>query len=62
MKNKEKKTNKTFAEVVWTKYDVKTLQPKWSLKKCEEFLEENERTIRDATIEHGWEVMHQLMR
>ena len=59
MKNKE---NKTFAEVVWTKYDVKTLQPKWTLKKCEEFLEKNERVIQEATTEHGFEVMHQLMR
>lgn len=58
MKNKEKKT---FAEVAWTKYDVKTLRPKWSLKKCEEFLEENERRIQDAMVEHGWEVIDFLL-
>lgn len=59
MKNKE---TKKFAECVWTKYDVKTLRPKWSLKKCEEFLEENEKVIQEATIGYGWEVIEEILR
>ena len=50
-----------YAKVVWTAYDIKTLRPRWSLKRCEEFLAENEHHLRDRLIELGWEVLSCLM-
>ena len=53
--------NTQYAKVAWTAIDVKTLRPKWGLKKCEEWLEDNARHMQDRTIEHGWEVMEILL-
>ena len=56
-----KKEQVYYAQVRWTPNDVKTLRPRWSLAKCEQFLAENEHNLQDRTIEHGWEVIESLL-
>ena len=51
-----------YAKVVWRAEDVKTIQKNWSLPRCEEWLEGNERHISDRLIELGWEVLEVLVR
>ena len=41
----------------WHPEDVKELRPKWSLKKCEAWLAENESRISERLTELGWDVM-----
>lgn len=48
-----------YAHLRWCAEDVKTLRPKWSIKRCEEFLSRNEKYVRDRLTELGWEVMEQ---
>ena len=48
-------------KIVWTAQDVKTLKPDWTLEQCEEWLEENSRSIEEHSIEHGWEVIQSLI-
>jgi len=57
------KSNKfeSMAAVTWHAEDIKTLKPNWSLKKCNEWLEDNERHISDRLIELGWEVIDALL-
>lgn len=50
-----------YADIQWRAEDVKELRPKWSLKKCEEWLSSNEKYLRDRTTELGWEVMSDLL-
>jgi hypothetical protein len=50
-----------YADVVWQPEDIKTLRPAWSLERCEEWLQENEKYIRDRTIELGWDVITSLL-
>lgn len=50
-----------YAEVVWTKEDVQRLRPEWDLEKCEEWLDRNEKYLRDRIVELGWEVMESLL-
>ncbi len=42
----------SMAAVTWHAEDVKTLKPNWSLEKCNEWLEDNERHISDRLIDH----------
>lgn len=51
----------TYGEVPWTKYDVKSIRPHWSLKRCEEELSKNEKYLRDRLTELGWEVLEDLL-
>lgn len=51
----------SLAKVTWHAEDVQTLKPNWSLEKCNEWLEDNERHISDRLIELGWEVMDALL-
>ena len=53
--------NTKYAQVAWTAEDVKTLRPKWSLSKCEEWLQGNEGHVQDRSIELGWEVIEALL-
>ena len=50
-----------MAAVTWRAEDVQTLKPNWSLEKCNEWLEDNERHISDRLIELGWEVIDALL-
>jgi len=50
-----------YAKVVWRAEDVKSINGAWSLEKCEEWLQDNERHISDRLIELGWDVMGTLL-
>mgnify|MGYP003649806321 FL=1 len=50
-----------YAKVVWRAEDVQSINGAWSLEKCEEWLQDNERHISDRLIELGWEVMDTLL-
>jgi hypothetical protein len=50
-----------YAKVVWRAEDVQSINGAWSLEKCEEWLQDNERHISDRLIELGWDVMDTLL-
>lgn len=50
-----------YAHVMWHPTDIKELRPKWSLKKCEEWLAEHEGHISESSTERGWEVIESLL-
>jgi len=50
-----------YAHMFWTADDVKTLRPKWSMKKCEEVLSSVEGQLKDRIVERGWEVLENLL-
>lgn len=58
MNNKGKRG---VCSIVWTADDIKGLRPKWSKRKCQDWLEENARRIEDRSIELGWEVIECLL-
>jgi hypothetical protein len=51
-----------YAKVVWRAEDVKSINGAWSLERCEEWLQNNDRHISDRLIELGWEVMDTLLQ
>ena len=51
-----------YASVTWRAEDVSMIKPNWSMPKCEEWLQDNERHIADRLIELGWEVLDVLVR
>jgi len=51
-----------YEKVVWRAEDVQALKKDWSLPRCEEWLEDNERHISDRLIELGWDVMDTLLQ
>lgn len=53
--------NNTYASLVWTAQDIKTLRPRWSLFRCEAFLVRVERKIQDRLCELGWEVIEAIL-
>jgi len=56
-----KNTTTYFAETKWTAEDVKSIRPKWSLKKCEEALSGIEGELTDRMTELGFETMDVLL-
>lgn len=50
-----------YAKVVWAPEDIQTLRPEWTLEKCEEWLDNNERYIQDRLVELGWDVIGTLL-
>ena len=48
---------KIFSNVCWVAADVKTLRPRWPLKKCEEFLGDIEKNLQGLMTERGWQVI-----
>lgn len=46
----------------WRAEDVKHMKPKWSLKKCEEWLNDNEDRIQDRLTEVGYEVIDSFLQ
>jgi len=51
-----------FASTSWCADDVKTLKPRWSTKKCNEFLQNHSGHIIDAMITEGWLVIEHSIR
>lgn len=54
-------STKSYASVSWTIEDVQTLRPDFTDEQAEKFLQDNERHLRDRLIEHGWDVMSDLL-
>ena len=46
-----------YAEVKWRAEDIQSINNTWSLEKCEEWLQDNEESIKDRLTELGWEVL-----
>ena len=51
----------TYAKVEWTAEDVLTIRPDMTEEQAEEFLQSNEKHLRDRLIELGWDVMESLL-
>lgn len=51
-----------FAAVSWTAEDIQTLRPDWTTEQAEEWLDTNQRYIRDRLVELGWEVIETLLQ
>ena len=49
-----------YARFGWTVEDVKYFKPDWSVSKCEDFLIDNEKTLRNSLIERGFEIIEEL--
>ena len=43
---------KEFAKVVWCPEDIKDIRPRWSLKRCEEWLKKEEGHIKEIGRAH----------
>ena len=54
-------SDNTYAEVAWTAEDVQTLRPDLTDEQAEDFLNRNEKHLRDRLVELGWEVMGTLL-
>jgi hypothetical protein len=50
------------AKVSWCADDIRTLRPDWSDEKCNEFLASQKYHIQCAMIQHGWDVIEDLLR
>jgi hypothetical protein len=50
-----------YATLRWAPEDVLTLRPNWTLDRCEEWLEANQRHIQARLCELGWEVIETLL-
>ena len=48
-------------QITWKPEDIQTLRPDWSLYKCEEWLADNFKYIRDVSIERGWDAIDDLL-
>jgi hypothetical protein len=55
------KTPESYAYIAWTANDVKTIRPRWSLKRCELELAKISKWLAEALIEHGWRVLHDML-
>lgn len=51
----------TYAKVEWTAEDIKILRPHWTTEQAEQFLQNNQKMIRDRLTELGWEVIETLL-
>ena len=53
--------HKYYADVKWVVEDILDFRPEWTEKMAEDFLVIHQEDIREALIEHGWQVMETLM-
>lgn len=53
--------DKEYAKVTWNIEHIKALRPKWDDRQCEEFLINNQRSIQEAMITHGWIQIENLL-
>jgi hypothetical protein len=51
----------TFAEVAWTVEDIQTLRPEMTDEEAAQWLESNQKYIRDRLVELGWDVIESLL-
>lgn len=53
--------DREFANTSWRIGDVQTLASQLTDEQAEEFLCNNQHTLRDALISHGWAVLEELL-
>ena len=46
---------------LWHADDIKTLRPRWSLKRCDDWLREHREKIKEMLVGHGWDVISFLL-
>ena len=46
-----------YALTSWAWEDIQLLKEDWSEQECKDWLEENEETLKDCLIEHGWDIL-----
>jgi hypothetical protein len=61
MKMSEEKTE-WWAVVRWSIDDIKKVKPKWTNQECHDFLQLNEKHMRDRMIETGWDIIDILIQ
>lgn len=57
----EQADSRTFAKVGWTAEDILDLRENWTKEQAEDFLQKNERRIKDRLIEKGNEMLEDLL-
>jgi hypothetical protein len=50
-----------YGRVEWTVEDVLSIRPEMSPEDAEEFLQSNEKHLRNRIVELGWEVLESLL-
>lgn len=61
-KKPARRRQRRMCKVSWCADDVIALRPRWSVAKCERFLDEYEDSIQTRMIEMGWEVIQDALR
>lgn len=54
-------SKETYAEVAWTVEDIQTLRPEMTDEQAAEWLQSNQKYIRDRLVELGWDVIESLL-
>jgi hypothetical protein len=52
---------KRYAEVSWCAVDIQSIRPWWTIKQCNEFLDDNEDHIQIAMVEAGNDAIRELL-
>lgn len=60
-KEREELENEELCVVAWTALDVKEMRPSWSLRKCHDFLCDNQGKIKDRLMEEGRQVLKSFL-
>lgn len=47
--------------ISWCWEDIQSQQPKWSERKCQEWLDNHAKIIRDRSVEEGWMIIEALL-
>ena len=52
---------KRYATIAWSAVDVQEFRPNWSVKRCNQFLDDNEDHIQIAMIEAGNDAINECL-
>ena len=50
-------TERSYILIGWSPSDIQVIRPKWSLEKCKDWLEDNERYLDGLFIAAGWAIL-----
>lgn len=53
--------NARFGELRWAAEDIQAVRPSWSLEKAHDWLEKNQKCLRERLVELGYEVIEALI-
>tara|TARA_R110000803_G_scaffold27482_1_gene64219 strand:+ start:35 stop:316 length:282 start_codon:yes stop_codon:yes gene_type:complete len=60
--NMSEEKTEWWAVVRWSIDDIKKVKPKWTNQECHDFLQRNEKHMRDRMIETGWDIIDILIQ